>query len=160
MSLSAVTKSVASSHTLPTGSIASTLRLSSLDRVWGESAIDIANWLQQIGLAQHAELFRAEKIDAAVLPTLTAADLRELGLPLGDRKKLRAAIDALGTTDSAGAVAVSAPPRAAAEQRHLTVMFCDIIDSTRLAATLDLEILQTVTDGYQRQVAGCVARYD
>jgi class 3 adenylate cyclase len=39
-------------------------------------------------------------------------------------------------------------------------MFCDIIDSTRLAATLDLEILQTVTDGYQRQVAGCVARYD
>ena len=59
-----------------------------------EAAIDIEIWLQQIGLAEHAELFRAEKIDAAVLPTLTDADLRELGLPLGDRKKLRSAIDA------------------------------------------------------------------
>jgi class 3 adenylate cyclase/tetratricopeptide (TPR) repeat protein len=111
-------------------------------------------------LAEHVELFRAEKIDAAVLPSLSDADLRELGLPLGDRKKLRAAIDALGTTDSAGAVAVSAPPRAAAEQRHLTVMFCDLVDSTRLAATLELETLQGVIDAYQHQVAGCVARYD
>ena len=73
--------------------------------------------MQQIGLAEHAELFRAEKIDAAVLPTLTDADLRELGLPLGDRKKLRAAIDALGTPSSADTVAVPVPPRAAAEQR-------------------------------------------
>ena len=43
-------------------------------------------------------MFRTEKIDAAVLPTLSDADLRELGLPLGDRKKLRAAIDALAAT--------------------------------------------------------------
>ena len=94
------------------------------------------------------------------MPNLSDADLRELGLPLGDRKKLRAAIDALVKTDSAGAVAVSPPPRTAAEQRHLTVMFCDIVDSTRLAATLDLETLQSVIDAYQHQVAGCVARYD
>jgi class 3 adenylate cyclase/tetratricopeptide (TPR) repeat protein len=111
-------------------------------------------------LGEHIELFRGEKIDAAVLPTLTDADLRELGLPLGDRKKLRAAIDALVTTDLAGPVAVPTPPRAAAEQRHLTVMFCDIVDSTRLAATLDLETLQNVIDDYQHQVASCVARYD
>jgi class 3 adenylate cyclase len=111
-------------------------------------------------LAEHTEVFRAEKIDATVLPSLTDADLRELGLPLGDRKKLRAAIDALNTANFAGAITVAVPPRAAAEQRHLTVMFCDIVDSTRLAATLDLEILQSVTDAYQRQVAGCVARYD
>src|SRR5208282_3019650 len=52
------------------------------------------------------------------------------------------------------------PPRAAAEQRHLTVMFCDIVDSTRLAATLDLETLQRVVDAYQHQVATCVTRYD
>jgi class 3 adenylate cyclase len=84
-------------------------------------------------------VFRAEKIDAAVLPTLSDDDLRELGLPLGDRKKLRAAIDALGTAPVAGALTTpeplrTAPQRAAAEQRHLTVMFCDIVDSTRLAA--------------------------
>jgi hypothetical protein len=32
--------------------------------------------LQEIGLAEHIEIFRAEKIDAAVLPTLSDADLR------------------------------------------------------------------------------------
>jgi class 3 adenylate cyclase/tetratricopeptide (TPR) repeat protein len=99
------------------------------------------------------------------LPTLSDADLRELGLPLGDRKKLRAAIDALGAAPHGGAVTApeplrAPPPRAAAEQRHLTVMFCDIVDSTRLAAALDLETLQRVIDAYQHQVAICVARYD
>jgi len=127
---------------------------------FGETAIDIASWLQEIGLAEHTEIFRTEKIDAAVLPTLSDADLRELGLPLGDRKKLRAAIDALATSPLAGAVTAPAAPRAAAEQRHLTVMFCDIVDSTRLAATLDLETLQRVVDAYQHQVATCVTRYD
>lgn len=124
---------------------------------FGEAAIDVASWLQALGLAEHIELFRTEKIDAAVLPTLTDADLRELGLPLGDRKKLRAAIDALGTAPRSSPASA---PRAAAEQRHLTVMFCDIVNSTRLAGTLDLETLQSVIDAYQHQVAGCVARYD
>ena len=132
---------------------------------FGEAIIDIASWLGEIGLAEHAEIFRAEKIDAAVLPTLTDADLRELGLPLGDRKKLRAAIDALGTTPLPGAPSTpegiqDAAPRSAAEQRHLTVMFCDIVDSTRLAATLELESLQQTVESYQQKVATCVAQYD
>ena len=132
---------------------------------FGEAIIDIASWLREIGLAEHAEIFRTEKIDAAVLPTLTDADLRELGLPLGDRKKLRAAIDALGTTPLPGAPSTpegiqGAAPRSAAEQRHLTVMFCDIVDSTRLAATLELESLQQTVESYQQKVATCVAQYD
>ena len=130
----------------------------------GEAIIDIASWLREIGLAEHAEIFRTEKIDAAVLPTLTDADLRELGLPLGDRKKLRAAIDALGTTPSGAPPTPEgiqgAAPRSAAEQRHLTVMFCDIVDSTRLAATLELGGLQGLVEAYQQHVATCVARYD
>jgi class 3 adenylate cyclase len=117
-------------------------------------AIDIAGWLRGIGLAEHADSFRAERIDAAVLPKLSDADLRELGLPLGDRKKLRAAIEALGAAPAAE------PARTAGEQRHLTVMFCDLIDSTRLAATLELETLQRVIEAYQRQVSTCVAGYD
>jgi class 3 adenylate cyclase/tetratricopeptide (TPR) repeat protein len=111
--------------------------------------------LREIGLSEHTELFRAEKIDAAVLPTLSDADLRELGLPLGDRKRLRAAIDALGAPQPA-----AAGPRAPAEQRHLTVMFCDLIDSTRLAATLELEALQGAVETYQQHVATCAARYE
>ncbi len=100
-------------------------------------------------------MFRTEKIDAAVLPTLSDADLRELGLALGDRKKLRAAIDALAITPLP-----AVGPRTAAEQRHLTVMFCDLVDSTHLAATLDLEVLQGVVEAYQQHVATCVARYE
>ena len=62
-------------------------------------------------MAEHIETFRAEKIDAAVLPTLTDADFRELGLPLGDRKKLRAAIDALATSpEPLPTVAPRGPP--------------------------------------------------
>jgi hypothetical protein len=75
----------------------------------GETAIDIASWLQEIGLAEHTERFRAERIDAGVLPTLTDDDLRELGLPLGDRKKLRAAIDALALGLKRGLVPHRAP---------------------------------------------------
>jgi class 3 adenylate cyclase len=100
-------------------------------------------------------MFRTEKIDAAVLPTLSDADPRELGLPLVDRKKLRAAIDALAATPLP-----AVGPRTASEQRHLTVMFCDLVDSTHLAATLDLEVLQGVVEAYQQQVATCVARYE
>jgi class 3 adenylate cyclase/tetratricopeptide (TPR) repeat protein len=131
---------------------------------FGPAAIDIASWLKEIGLAEHTELFRAEKIDASVLPTLSDADLRELGLPLGDRKKLRAAIDVLGKASS---IADTVPKplytthhRTAAEQRHLTVIFSDIVDSTQLAGMVDLETLQRVVDAYQHQVASCVARYD
>src|SRR6516164_110195 len=142
---------------LPIGSIANTSRPSSPDQFGEEAATDVGRWLREIGLAEHIELFRAEKIDAAVLPTLTDADLRELGLPLGDRKKLRAAIDALATLPRPPSAAA---PRGDAEQRHLTVMFCDMVGWTPLAATLDLEILQSLIDAYQHQVARCVARYD
>ena len=99
-----------------------------------------------------------------MLPTLSDADLRELGLPLGDRKKLRIAIDAVRSAPLGRPVtapeSLRVPPPTATEQRHLTVMFCDLIDSTRLAATLDLETLQRTIDAYQQQVASCVGRYD
>src|SRR5271165_1871684 len=37
---------------------------------------------------------------------------------------------------------------AAAERRHLTVLFCDIVGSTSLAGSLELEDLNDVTEGY------------
>jgi class 3 adenylate cyclase len=47
---------------------------------------------------------------------------------------------------------------AAAERRHLTIMFCDLVDSTALSARLDPEDLRAVIDGYHRCVAGVVER--
>ena len=65
------------------------------DRV-GEASVDIAAWLHGLGLEQYEEAFRDNAIDAAILPELTAEDLRELGVSLvGHRRKLLAAIAAL-----------------------------------------------------------------
>jgi hypothetical protein len=47
------------------------------------------------GLGHHAEAFAANGIAGDVLRDLTDADLRELGLNLGDRKRLLKAIAAL-----------------------------------------------------------------
>src|SRR6476619_7373242 len=82
--------------------------------------IEITNWLQGLGLEQYASAFHDNAIDAAVLPELTADDLKDLGVSLvGHRRKLLAAIAALrsdiGSTPDT--------PVAAAERRQLTVMF-------------------------------------
>jgi class 3 adenylate cyclase/DNA-binding winged helix-turn-helix (wHTH) protein/predicted ATPase len=58
-----------------------------------------------------------------------------------------------------------APPLAAllapeAERRHLTVLFCDLVDSTRLAGHLDPEDLREVVHAYHQACAAVIQRYD
>ena len=57
--------------------------------------MDVAQWLEDLGLSKYSALFREQAIDADVLPSLTDADFEKLGLPLGHRKKLLTAIAAL-----------------------------------------------------------------
>jgi hypothetical protein len=58
--------------------------------------MDIAAWLHGLGLQQYEQAFCDNAIDAAVLPELTAEDLKDLGVSLvGHRRKLLAAIAAL-----------------------------------------------------------------
>ena len=54
--------------------------------------------------------------------------------------------------------AASAPPEA--ERRQLTVLFCDLVDSTRLASQLDPEDLREVVRAYQDTCAKVIARFD
>src|SRR5271166_1619034 len=62
----------------------------------GERAMDVGGWLRGLGLGQCEDRFRDNRIDAEVLPQLTADDLREIGVAaVGDRRKLLAAIAAL-----------------------------------------------------------------
>jgi SAM domain (Sterile alpha motif) len=62
-------------------------------RLFYKDAVDIAAWLSGLGLERYVEVFEANDIDAAVLRTLNADDLRELGVTsLGHRKKLLEAI--------------------------------------------------------------------
>src|SRR3984893_10336689 len=110
-------------------------------------------------MQQYEGAFRDNAIDAAVLPELTADDLKDLGVSLvGHRRKLLAAISALRSdVDAASEPAAAA---SAAERRQLTVMFCDLIGSTELSARLDPEDLREVIAAYHRTVAEIVAGYD
>src|SRR5215468_5616400 len=47
-----------------------------------------------------------------------------------------------------------------AERRQLTVLFCDLVDSTRLASQLDPEELREVVRAYQAACAKVIARYE
>ena len=130
--------------------------------------MDIAAWLHSLGMQQYEAAFRDNAIDAAVLPELTADDLKDLGVNLvGHRRRLLAAISGLrGEDRPAPAPADQTAPASAAERRQLTVMFCDLVGSTPLSARLDPEDLRGIIGGYHRCVTevvegfgGFVARY-
>ena len=103
--------------------------------------IDVAEWLQDLGLERYVPAFRDNEIDWEVLPKLTSEDLREIGVAaIGHRRKLLDAIAALGATapaDSLTAAPSDASAPVEAERRQLTVMFCDLVGSTALSARLD-----------------------
>src|SRR4051794_34200303 len=130
--------------------------------------MDVGGWLRDLGLGRYEQVFRDNDIDAGLLSTLTADDLRELGVAsLGHRKRLLAAIVALappaGPQPPAAALAPTPPPTPTApqaERRQLTVMFVDLVGSTALSARLDPEEMREVLRAYQNAVAGEVARVD
>jgi class 3 adenylate cyclase len=109
--------------------------------------MDVADWLRKLGLERYEPAFRANEIDWEALPKLTGEDLKDLGVVLGShRRKLLEAIGALHGKADAAAEGTSAMP--AAERRHLTVMFCDLVGSTALASRLDPEDLREVIGAY------------
>jgi hypothetical protein len=58
--------------------------------------MDIGGWLRSLGLERYEAAFRENEIDETVLPNLTQADLKEIGVgPVGHRRKLLAAIGLL-----------------------------------------------------------------
>ena len=100
--------------------------------------LDIAAWLADLGLKDYAAVFAENRIDFDVLPDLAEADLRELGLALGDRKRLLKAIEGLGEGLARAPMAqVSGAPEG--ERRQVAVLFADISGFTRLAAERDAE---------------------
>jgi class 3 adenylate cyclase/predicted ATPase/ABC-type transport system involved in cytochrome c biogenesis ATPase subunit len=137
----------------------------------GAQVQDIESWLAQLGLEKYAAAFAEAEIDPNVLPDLVEEDLKELGLPIGPRRKIWAAIQRLGeppasaveTTKEIAHQTVTAGSAATshdAERRHLTVMFVDLVGSTEMATRLDAEDMRTVITGYQNTVAGVVSRFE
>jgi class 3 adenylate cyclase len=128
--------------------------------------MDVVVWLRSLGLGKYEALFRENDIDEAVLPTLTAEDLKELGVvSFGHRRKLLDAIAALRNDTSAPGPSEtplrtpSAHPEDRAERRQVTVMFSDLVGSTALSARMDPEDLREVISAYQKCVAETVRRF-
>jgi class 3 adenylate cyclase len=131
--------------------------------------MDLAAWLRGLGLERYEQAFRDNEIDEKVLSSLTAEDLKDLGVTLvGHRRRLLDAIAALGAaavaTAAASATVAAARPgiplQSDAERRQLTVMFCDLVGSTALSARLDPEDLRDVVGVYHRAVAEVVGSFD
>jgi class 3 adenylate cyclase len=139
--------------------------------------MDIVVWLRSLGLGRYEAAFRDNEIDETVLPSLTAEDLKDLGVSVvGHRRKLLDAIAALRTDvvvkapSSDAATTSSAPPTVSpedrAERRQVTVLFSDLVGSTALSARMDPEDLREVISAYHkcvaetvRRVGGFVAKY-
>jgi class 3 adenylate cyclase/predicted ATPase len=129
--------------------------------------MDVGGWLRRLGLEQYEAAFRENKIDDTVLPSLTAEDLKELGVGfVGDRRKLLDAIAGLRAEAGAPTPLSGSPPGAdeaakdLAERRQVTVMFSDLIGSTALSARMDPEDLREVISAYQTCVSDTVGRFE
>ena len=124
--------------------------------------MDVVSWLRSLSLERHEAAFRDNLIDMDVVRDLTEDDLEKLGLALGDRKRVVKAIASLPALETAAPPApISAAPRTRdeAERRPVTVMFCDLVGSTGLAATLDAEDWRDLVSAYLDDAAEAVAQY-
>jgi class 3 adenylate cyclase/tetratricopeptide (TPR) repeat protein len=113
--------------------------------------MNVAQWLNAIDLGQYEAVFRDHEIDAGVLRDLVEGDLEKIGIPLGHRKRLLKAIAALGTAEAPAKPSSPSPvpsPAGVAERRPITVMFCDLVGSTSMAAKLDAEDWRTLVNTY------------
>ncbi len=123
--------------------------------------MDVRVWLEGLKLGQSADAFAANDIDAATLASLSDADLKELGVAsLGHRRKLIAAIEALG----ANAVAPAGAPdggrdHLAGDRRQVTILFADISGFTELATSIDAEDLRAMIDRVFAAIDGIIVAY-
>jgi class 3 adenylate cyclase len=132
--------------------------------------MDIGVWLRSLGLAQYEAAFRDNEIDGVVLPKLTVDDLKDVGVAVvGHRRRIMSAIEELNAASLAGADAIKppqtqAPPSVSAnsdgaERRPITILFCDLVGSTSLAAKLDAEDWRNLVNAYLDETSTAVTSF-
>ena len=126
-----------------------------------DPAIDA--WLDRLGLARYRALFAAQELDMETLAEVSEQDLEAWGVPFGPRKRLAKAIAALRGEPAASPAAPASPgadPAQAGERRQVTVMFCDMVGSSRLALRHDPEDVREVMRAYRDICEAAIARYE
>jgi class 3 adenylate cyclase len=144
--------------------------------------VDVAEWLRSLGLERYAQAFCDNDVDAGLLPSLTADDLKDIGVSsVGHRRKLLEAIEKLtekpeaaigqadprpelsSPTSPPGSGQITPPALAnvpQAERRQLTVLFCDLVGSTELAKRLDPEEYRELLGTYTRTATLIIGRFE
>jgi class 3 adenylate cyclase/predicted ATPase len=131
----------------------------------------VSAWLESLGLGIYRESFQHNAITWDVLPELKESDLEVLGVLLGHRKTLLRAIAQLSPSAEvmgSGSLPLAVSPdkqpfppeREQAERRQLTVMFCDLVDSTALSRRLDPEDLQDVIRRFLDACSHAIGRFN
>src|SRR6516164_5465978 len=139
----------------------------------------IEDWLNGLGLGKYSETFAANDVDFRVLPDLNSTDLQELGVSLGHRKIMLAAIAALregkpqkpelqtkqeqptgvAVDTRLGPSTAEAVSEPGPDLRLLSVLFCDMVDSTSLSGELNAEETHDLISTYHETVADAVTRF-
>lgn len=129
------------------------------------STLDLRQLLQRYGIEHLAATFERNRVDLEVLADLSEPDLKQLDLPLGDRKRVMRLVAAL-RAQHGSATAVEHPGFAEAgapmtvgpapELRQMTVLFADLVDSTRLAERLDIEEMHEILARFHKVAAKSV----
>jgi class 3 adenylate cyclase len=147
----------------------------------------ILDWLKELDLEQYGDRFVANGIDASVLRDLNDQDLEKLGVLLGHRRKiLRAIAENAEQSKSAAPFAESEskapthtfnPPKSytqthleqqvttvraplEGERKQVTVLFCDIANSTALAERIGAEAMHSLLNKFFELALGELHRYE
>jgi class 3 adenylate cyclase len=137
----------------------------------------IADWLETLGMSEYAQRFAENGIGFAALRHLTDQDLKDIGVLLGHRRIMLAAIRELSGAIPPSPEIASAEPQSqsiaadvapvqvsaraanvAGERRYVTVMFCDLVGSTGISAQLDAEEWRDLVSAYLDAACARLAR--
>jgi SAM (Sterile alpha motif) domain-containing protein len=148
-------------------------------------ASEIGHWLSSLDMQQYVGAFEENDITLVDLPDLSDTDLKDLGVAsMGHRKAILrsskttaspqanvadSAIEPIAPSSEMAVSTTSSDPTyqpGSAERRQLTVMFADLVGSTKLAGILDPEDMRDAITLYQEcvtrhvsEIEGNVAKY-
>ena len=113
---------------------------------------ELNDWLESIGLGQYLGVLVENDIDLELLSELSEREFSNLGVSLGHRKRIQKALSQVSNS------AVKASGNA--EHRQLTVMFCDLVDSTPISGRLEAEDYRELILAYQDTCKLAVEQFD
>lgn len=131
-------------------------------------AEDIAQWLVRVGLGPYVQVFAKNSIDFDLLSDISEDDLKELGLNIGERRRLLRAIRELDPSKfDPVPITLSSDlpePRTAsppdAERRQITILFADLVGSTALTEAMDPEEYRELLGAYQSAAQRVIEQFD